>query len=332
MLLRLNKKDNISVLNGKDPSIDGILKKCLAGKDSGKITVCIATDYAAGNYGDLLARYIVEQLSGKAVVKYPENNIYHLDSVGSVLNRNEMCSNAVVWGSGFLSPQAYYKIKLTKFRQWIRRKTGRPLYLAVRGQLTREILLKSGYQCPAVYADPALVMPQIYYPKQTKKFELGIVLHWSQEKFIPLFENIPGVKIININRKYETLNTFVDEILQCKAVLSSSLHGLIIANAYKIPCVRLKILNNPIAASEHKDDFKFEDYLSGLNSCKCEKDKADYIFNTLFLKPGKEQCGILINQVQTKATVPDFKIDLTPLIQAFPFLAERYKGRKFIID
>ena len=68
------------------------IEKCLAGPTRDKISVCMATGYEAGNYGDLLSRYIVEKLSGKEVVKYPEDNTYHLCSVGSVLSRNKMCA------------------------------------------------------------------------------------------------------------------------------------------------------------------------------------------------------------------------------------------------
>lgn len=325
MLLKLNKENALRAVASAQ------IKKCLTGNNKEKIVVCIATNYDAGNYGDLLARYIVEQLSGKPVVKYLGNNVYHLDSVGSVLNRNEMCSNAVVWGSGFLSPQANYKIFLTKIRQWFRGKVGNPHYLAVRGPKTRHILLKAGYDCPAVFGDPALLMPSLYRPSSLKKFKMGVVLHWSQEKFAEMFSGMEGVKIIHINRDYNSLNSFVDEIASCEFILSSSLHGLIIANAYKVPCVRLKIDRNPIAASEKKDDFKFEDYLAGLNTCKVERGVGDYTFHTLFLNPGEKQNADLINRVKTKATKPEFTIDVTSLALSFPFLKEKYKDREFKI-
>ncbi len=305
------------------------VEKCLFGVNRNKIIVDIATGYDEGNYGDLLARYIVEQLSGKQIIKHTGNNSYHLCSVGSVLNRNKMCSNTVVWGSGFLTPQtARYKIVLTKIRQYLRGKVGQPVYLAVRGRKTREILLKAGYVCPEIYADPALIMPKLYFPKINTKFKLGVVLHWSQEKFASMFNNIEGVRVININRKYSEMNSFIDEVLSCNYILSSSLHGLIIANAYKIPCVRLKIEKAPIATSEEKDDFKFEDYVSGLNLCKEDKEKPDYVFHTLTLKPGVKRLD-LMDLVKAQATNREFVINLTPLVQAFPFLASAYKGKEF---
>lgn len=308
-----------------------IFQKCLGGENKDKIIVTISTDdYNFGNYGDLLARYIVEKLSSKGTIKYAENFVYHLSAVGSVLNGSTVCSNTVVWGSGFLSPWKQYKLFFTKIRQILRGRAGKPLYLAVRGTKTRERLLKAGYSCPAIYGDPALIMPKLYFPKVEKKYKLGIILHWRHKKFKEIFENIEGVKLIEINRDYATLNTFVDEVLSCENILSSSLHGLVIANAYKVPCVRLKIAGNPIATKEYKDDFKFEDYLSGLNLCKEDLSVSDYVLPLLNLPPSKQNKD-LIPLVQSKANTPKFIINLTKLVQAFPFLSEDFKNKEFKI-
>ncbi|MBR4592529.1 MAG: polysaccharide pyruvyl transferase family protein [Elusimicrobiaceae bacterium] len=308
------------------------ISHCLCAGREDTITLGMGTEHDGGNFGDLLSRYVVEKLSGKRTVKYEGNNVYHLCAIGSLLSRNEMCSNIVVWGSGFLSPQEQqYKVALTKFRQWLRGKTGQPIYLAVRGAKTREIVLRAGYACPAVYADPALLMPCLYSPRVTKKFKLGVVLHWSQEKFTSLFSNLEGVKLIPIHRTYQDITRFIEEALQCEYILSSSLHGLIIADAYKIPCVRLKMAKHPIAASEKKDDFKFEDYLSGLNCCREDKTGAAYAFHTLVLQPGEKLSTLLIDRVISTSTRRDFPVNLTPLVQAFPFLAADYKKCEFKI-
>ena len=46
---------------------------------------------------------------------------------------------------------------------------------------------------------------------------------------------------------------FIDEIVSAKLVISSSLHGIILDDAYGIPCV---LLND----TESLDMFKYEDY------------------------------------------------------------------------
>lgn len=46
---------------------------------------------------------------------------------------------------------------------------------------------------------------------------------------------------------------FIDEIVSARFVVSSSLHGLILAEAYGVPCVMLK-------NTESSDLFKYKDY------------------------------------------------------------------------
>ena len=64
-----------------------------------------------------------------------------------------------------------------------------------------------------------------------------------------------GVKIINITSGvYE----FIDQLKECELILSSSLHGLIAADAYGIPNYRVNL-----STLIHGGDFKYKDhYLS----------------------------------------------------------------------
>ena len=60
---------------------------------------------------------------------------------------------------------------------------------------------------------------------------------------------------IDINR-YHIWHNFIDQILSCNIILSSSLHGIIIADAYSVPNLWCKF-------SEYEAEnngFKFKDY------------------------------------------------------------------------
>ncbi len=104
-----------------------------------------------------------------------------------------------------------------------------------------------------VSSDSALLLPLVYNPKDIPKVhEVCIVLHFSEnEVTLPAVE---GMKNISVTDSPEG---FVNQILECEAVLSSSLHGLIIAHSYGIPAVALKL-------SENVEDFKFGDYYRSL--------------------------------------------------------------------
>lgn len=60
--------------------------------------------------------------------------------------------------------------------------------------------------------------------------------------------------IINL-KQFSSWNSFIDDICSCNTILSSSLHGIIIADAYEIPNAWISLDEN------HPDNnFKFKDY------------------------------------------------------------------------
>ena len=95
-----------------------------------------------------------------------------------------------------------------------------------------EILVKSGINCPEIYGNPALLMPVIYDKAVSKKYHLGVILHHNHQYFKEKFMHA-NVKWIDVYRSYSDIENFIDEVLACDAVLSSSLHELIVPNAIK---------------------------------------------------------------------------------------------------
>lgn len=107
---------------------------------------------------------------------------------------------------------------------------------AVRGPITRELLLKTGYQCPEVYGDPAILMPYIYNPPVEKKYKVSLILHHlSRSKEMEEFHMID---VASFDYK-----KFIDEIVASEMVISSSLHGIIVAETYGVPAL---FLNNGV--------------------------------------------------------------------------------------
>ena len=201
------------------------------------------------NYGDLLGKYLVEKITAKKVVWVKPSNFSILNwfspiyvTIGSILTHvNRYC---VVWGSGIISTK--YPIKKAIFK-------------AVRGPQTRKQLIKQGYQVPEVYGDPALLLPDYFYPKIKKKYKYGIIPHYNDLKIAQeLFRECKEIHIIDLMTN--DIESKTEEILSCKKIISSSLHGIIVAHAYQIPAVWQKFSDKVFG-----DDIKYQDYMESVN-------------------------------------------------------------------
>lgn len=200
------------------------------------------------NYGDVLGKFLVEKISGKKVVfAWPKKfSIYDWFSpiyvtIGSILaNVNHKC---IVWGSGIINQQIVIK---------------RAKFLAVRGPQTRKFLMNLGYEVPEVYGDPALLLPRYYNPTVEKKYQYGIVPHYNDYKIVEKwFENRPDIHLIDMMTN--DIESKTNEFLQCEKIISSSLHGIIIAHSYGIPAVWQKFSDKVFG-----DDIKYQDYFESV--------------------------------------------------------------------
>ncbi|WP_165395981.1 polysaccharide pyruvyl transferase family protein [Flavobacterium sp. J27] len=200
------------------------------------------------NYGDILAPYIVEKLSGKKVhqVSHPMDRwfrllIKHYVTVGSIIWA--VSKNSIVWGSGIIKENQ--NVREAKF-------------LAVRGPRTRKRLLELGYKVPEVFGDPALLLPKLIPNTIEKKKELGIIPHYvDYESVSSFFANDERIKVINLMT--DDIEKTTREILECKTIISSSLHGLIVPQSYGIPALWVKF-SNKLAG----DNVKFYDYFESV--------------------------------------------------------------------
>lgn len=200
------------------------------------------------NYGDLLSKYLVEKISGKKVkwIHPKKQPWYTWDkknyvTIGSVIHHAS--KDSIVWGSGIIDNKQ--SIEKADFR-------------AVRGPQTRKFLQGLGYECPEVYGDPALLLPKYYLPEVEKKYKVGIIPHYHDFKAISeLYANDPEITVIDLM----TLNVeeVTRDILSCEKTISSSLHGVIISHAYKIPSIWVEFSNNIFG-----DGIKYRDYLESV--------------------------------------------------------------------
>ena len=196
------------------------------------------------NLGDSLGEVIIRfLLSQKGIdLDAPVTQTKHLNCVGS--NIFGSYQDATIWGSGAFP---YHPSKSMLFCQKLSR---RKLDIrAVRGPLTREILIKLGFQCPEIYGDPAILMPLIYNPAKKKKRPYSIVLQFYHER--KFRESHPKGCMVSMNTN--DYKSVIDEIVSSEIVYTSSLHGIILAETYGVPAVFFRGLSK-------KTDFKYLDY------------------------------------------------------------------------
>lgn len=207
------------------------------------------------NWGDDLNVFMIEMMTGHRVV-VANKSLYHILfnrkgylCVGSILGFVGF-RESIAWGTGSFG---YSQPILSDIPHQIN---------SVRGPKTKELLESLGYPCPARFGDPALLLSKYYKPKKGKRYKMGIVPHVSQRQlpfileFAKYFEDVLIVDLKN----YKCWTDVIDKIASCEFVISSSLHGLIVADSYEIPNIWVKF---PVRLAG--DDFKFHDYLSSVH-------------------------------------------------------------------
>lgn len=239
---------------------------------------------AQHNFGDDINPYLYEKIVGKPPNYIPlSESTVRFMAIGSVISAaNDM---TIVWGTGSM----FCNTKIT----------GQPEMRAVRGPLTRRVVLASDIKCPEVYGDPVLLIPRYYNPTIEKKYKVGLIPHYIDHNKIDI---VPGDKDaikISIGLGIEE---FIDTVKSCESIVSSSLHGLIIADAYGIPCRWAEVSSNVAG-----DGFKFKDYFGSIGL----KPYAPLNLRNMPVVSSK----LLMDNIMKY----DVNIDLDKLMRACPF-------------
>lgn len=174
------------------------------------------------NLGDYLSMVICQWMLERKQCDpdYVTLKTIHLSAVGSILGLAPY--DAVVWGSGI-----HCLGEITAIMR--RKKLVKYDIRAVRGPVTKAILEENGYYADCAIGDPAVLMPLIYpAEKKGKRYPYSVVQHHTCPK------ETQGHRISIATKDYKY---FIEEILKSEKVISSSLHGIIIAESYGIPAV-----------------------------------------------------------------------------------------------
>ncbi len=252
------------------------------------------------NFGDLIGPWMVEMMSGRPVRNVMgrrlEPDAVGLATVGSLIQTFDR-PGLEVWGSGSIR-------HISKARAE-RLKPMRPRRIhALRGRKTLwYVRHRLGWEAPEVFGDPAVLLPRLYQPKPRPDVagKTAIVAHYVHK---PTLGGLSRDRFHWVDVQDDP-DSVIDQIAAADRVISSSLHGLIIASAYGVPWVWLSVGDEPLSGGR----FKFEDHFTTLDAEKVSE---------ALIAP-VEVSDDRLAAIADTATLPEWTISHDPLWNAFPY-------------
>lgn len=189
------------------------------------------------NFGDLLGPMIIAAILKKQLEWRNTENGSKLLSVGSVLHFAK--DGDTIWGSGRNGKTAEDRHSFSRLD-----------VRAVRGPKTQAFLHSKGIDVPDVFGDPALLIPSLdreEFVKPTSGAKTLVVPNLNDPK--------SSSRDPNVLNPRSDVRECIGRIVDSEFVVSSSLHGVVIADAFGIP--------NRLVKAAHEDSFKYDDYYLG---------------------------------------------------------------------
>jgi hypothetical protein len=190
----------------------------------------------SSNFGDAVNVTLYKAITGSEPV-YSEAS-HKIIAIGSLAHA--AAPGDIVWGTGAMSADLPLKCDSTT------------RVLATRGPLTDELLRQHGASPSGIHGDPALLLPKFFPMNEEKKYKLGIIPHYVD------YEEVVKMDLGKIINLFESPLEVIKQICQCEKVISSSLHGIVAAEAYGVPA-EWKEFSKGVAGN----GFKFRDYYAG---------------------------------------------------------------------
>lgn len=254
---------------------------------------------AVPNFGDFMTPWLANHFTNRPVLNVrnlpsSEGAILGVGSIVQGLDINH--KKAKVWGSGIISANNHLAVanKLKKAQL--------DYVYACRGELTKKFFSNYNFELSGILGDPGLLFGNLYNPKKTNSYKYAIIPHYIHYQFFKDL-NIENCVVVNVR---DELTRVLDQIASAEKVISTSMHGLIIAQTYNIPWLHLYINDGRLLVGE---EFKFEDFFSILErenvaQCKIKQSEIDKHF---------------LEKLFNRVTLPKFKSNYSEqaLIESF---------------
>ncbi|GHV41693.1 hypothetical protein FACS189490_09100 [Clostridia bacterium] len=236
------------------------------------------------NMGDRLNELIIRNLFGFEI-QSSNSIIAELSAIGSGLKAFTLTGGKLskarkliigpflppvkIWGTGFID---YSEKDMPFFRKMD--------FYAVRGKLSLlrvEKLIKRKLDIPL--GDGGILAGELINGGG-KIYKVGVISHFREQEN-PLWKKLTDSfdNSVFIDLRKDPMDV-ISLISSCECIISSALHGLIVADSLGIPNMRIKNTNAPLG-----DGFKFDDYYSGygLNSAAVDVNAVDITsLNTVY--------------------------------------------------
>lgn len=220
------------------------------------------------NVGDQLNVSLIRALTGRPVIAASARTADYL-CIGSLLDlilRKPGCPAVdrpplAVWGAGFITAPGEHPYVQTAEPESFARPV---VFHAVRGHRTLERIKAMGFASDGVaLGDPGLLACLLTDGNAPqKRFALGLVPHYVDAAH-PVWRNVQAqCGDVRILRVTDTPERFLAEMQECETIISSAMHGLILADALGIPNRRVRVSDRLIGG-----DYKFADYYSVFDVC-----------------------------------------------------------------
>tara|TARA_R110000787_G_scaffold97991_7_gene201905 strand:- start:4482 stop:5288 length:807 start_codon:yes stop_codon:yes gene_type:complete len=179
---------------------------------------------AVPNFGDAISPVVLAHVSGRPVVHAGVNkaDVWGIGSLLQVVKRSygdAKQRRPVIWGTGLLHP-----VHGTGFVEHVD-------IALVRGPITAALL---GLEL-SEFGDPGLLINAVWPQDRAPNGKIGIVPHHT------LVNDVVLRALLDSDDRYQVIDpqgdaqTVCAAIAQCDHIFASSLHGLVVADAYGVP-------------------------------------------------------------------------------------------------
>ena len=195
------------------------------------------------NFGDSMTPTLLRRLFNIAARWAPLEHAF-LTAAGSVIQwitpvRKDPSNPIHVWGSGYIFPDEPAPAG------------GTVTYHAVRGPESAKL---SQLPPETVYGDPGLLASYVFARRRGIGHRIGIVPHLNHrgDSLVAYVARSYDLVLIDVTADPESV---ISLISSCDFIFSSSLHGLIVADSYRIPNLWINASPDPFGGR-----WKFYDY------------------------------------------------------------------------